>query len=139
MGKAKGGGKYIESPEKMYELFEEYVKHVKGHPVIVQDFVGKDGNEIDRKKERPLTFEGFENFLDDKGIVADLHEYHSNRKGGYEAFEKVMKRIHRVIREDQITGGMVGIYHHGITSRLNGLVDKTENKHEVTEIIVKEE
>ena len=123
----------------MWELFEAYVQHVKENPVQVQDFVGKDGNEIQRRKERPLTFEGFENYLDDRGIIGDLHEYHSNRKGGYEAFEKVMKRIHRVIREDQITGGMVGIYHHGLAARILGLVEKTENKHEVTEIIVKEE
>jgi hypothetical protein len=39
-----------------------------------------------------------------------------------------------MIRNDQIDGGMVGQYNSSITQRLNGLVEKTENKNENTNI-----
>jgi hypothetical protein len=32
------------------------------------------------------------------------------------------------IRENQILGGLLGVYNPSITQRLNGLTDKTENK-----------
>jgi hypothetical protein len=39
-----------------------------------------------------------------------------------------------MIRNDQIDGGMVGQYNPSITQRLNGLVEKTDNKNENTNI-----
>ena len=47
--------------------------------------------------------------------------------------------VYKDIRNNQIEGGMAGIYNPSITQRLNGLVERTENKHEVSEIVVKKE
>jgi aspartyl/asparaginyl-tRNA synthetase len=38
-----GKNKYIESPEKMWELFEAYRQEVKNNPRHITDFYGKDG------------------------------------------------------------------------------------------------
>jgi hypothetical protein len=63
-----------------------------------------------------------------------MDHYFSNREGRYEDFVGICTRIRKEIRDDQIKGGMAGIFNPSITQRLNNLVEKTENKHEVSEI-----
>ena len=118
----------------MWQLFEAYCKEVKANPILVDDWVGGAGKKVTRKKERPVTNEGFSLYCWKQGIMADVKDYFSNREGRYEDFVPICSRIREAIREDQIGGGMAGIYNPSITQRLNGLVEKTENKHEVSEI-----
>jgi|GEM_PF-996219 len=122
----RGRPKAIKKSAKLWELFEQYVERVKQNPIKVQDFVGKDGDEVERKRERPLTMEGFENFLEDQGIINDLGDYMRNKDGRYSDFAPICSRIKRSIRQDQIEGGMAGIYNPSITQRLNGLTEKVE-------------
>lgn len=124
--------KYIKTPGKMWELFLEYKAETKSKPVLVQDFVGKDANEVMREKEQPLTMEGFENFVSYKPkMPVSLTDYFINSNGAYSEFSTICSRIRREIRADQIKGGLVGIYNTSITQRLNNLVEKTENKLDV--------
>lgn len=118
--------KYIETPEKMREYFEAYQKEVKGKPILVQDFVGKDGDEVNRKKERPLTLEGFEVWCDDNDIISDLSDYFENKGNRYAEYIPICRMIKKRVKKDQIEGGMAGIYNPSITQRLNGLTDKSE-------------
>jgi DNA-packaging protein gp3 len=133
------GTKYIETPEKMWELFTEYKAFCKDNPFIVTDWVGGMAKQVNRKKERPLTLEGFENYCFENGILNDLADYFSNKEQRYTDYAAICSRIRKVIREEQISGGMAGIYNPSITQRLNNLVEKTENKHEVSEIVIKRE
>jgi hypothetical protein len=121
-----GKHKYIETPEKMWELFCEYRKEKKANPILVQDFVGKDGDEVDRKKERPLTMEGFEVWCFENDIISDLSKYFANTDNKYSEYCAICHTIRKTIRTDQIEGGMSGIYNPSITQRLNGLTDKSE-------------
>lgn len=121
-----GKPKYIETPEKMWELFSAYVESVKNDPIEVQDFVGKDGYEVYRKRERPLTMEGFQNYLDDQDVITDVTDYFENKDKRYTDYVRICSRIRRRIRQDQIEGGMAGIYNPSITQRLNGLVEKVQ-------------
>lgn len=123
----------------MWELFLEYKDEVKNNPIKVHDFVGKDGDSVDRKKERPLTMEGFQNYLDDCNIITDVTDYFENKDKRYSDYIRICSRIRRKIKQDQIEGGMAGIYNPSITQRLNNLVEKTENKTEITGITIKEE
>lgn len=118
--------KYIESPEMMWQLFEEYQTKVKSNPFYVRDWVGAMAMQIERPKEKPLTYEGFSNYVFSKGILKDTDDYFGNTGGAYEAYSDVCSRIKRVIREDQIAGGMAGLYNPSITQRLNNLVEKTQ-------------
>jgi len=129
-----GRPKNIKSPETMWLLFVAYKESVKVNPILVQDFVGKDGDEVNRKRERPLTMEGFQNYLDDADIITDVTDYFENKEGRYSDFVRICSRIRRTIKQDQIEGGMAGIYNPSITQRLNGLVDKKESddKQDVT-------
>jgi len=128
MGTSKGNGKYIETPEKMWEYFDAYRAEVKNNPRTKTVFPGKDAIPQREPLERPLTLEGFENWCADAGIRQDLGDYFANTKGNYSEYSTICSRIKRVIRQDQIEGGMVGQYNASITQRLNALVDKQENQ-----------
>jgi hypothetical protein len=119
--------KYIETPEKMWQLFEAYRKDVKDNPRFVFDYVGKDGTEVRKPLERPLTMEGFKCYVwDVEGFTVE--QYFTNQDGAYTEYLGICSRIKETIRRDQIEGGMVGQYNASITQRLNGLVDKKETE-----------
>lgn len=121
-----GRTKLIETPEKMWEYFESYKKEVKENPILVQDYVGKDAEMVYRQKERPLTIDGFECWCADNGIISDLSNYFANSDNKYADYSTICSRIRKAVRNDQIQGGMVGIYNPSITQRLNGLAEKSE-------------
>jgi hypothetical protein len=64
--------KAIETPERLQELFDQYREWVKTSPYMVHDFVGKEGVEVERKRQRPLTWVGFEAWLWREGVVTHL-------------------------------------------------------------------
>jgi hypothetical protein len=122
-----GKRKYIETPEKMWELFEAYRKDVKDNPRFVFDYVGKDGTQVKKPLERPLTMEGFKCYVwDVEGFTVE--QYFTNQDGAYTEYLGICSRIKETIRRDQIEGGMVGQYNPSITQRLNGLAEKTQNE-----------
>jgi hypothetical protein len=123
-----GRFKLIESPEKMWELFKQYKKHIKSQPFVIGDWVGGMAMPVDRLKEKPLTLEGFDNYLYEAEIIDGIQNYFANTNNAYSDFLSVCSRIRSAIREDQISGGMAGIYNPSITQRLNGLVEKSEQK-----------
>jgi hypothetical protein len=131
-----GKNKYIESPEKMWELFKSYRETVKSKPILVQDYVGAMASKVDREKERPLTMPGFECFVMDNTDITypDLTEYFEGKNESYKDYFPICSRITIEIRRDQIEGGMAGIYNPSITQRLNGLVDQkaSDDKQDVT-------
>jgi hypothetical protein len=118
--------KYIETPEILWQYFLKYKEFVKGKPIIVKDWVGKDATDVYREKERPLTIEGFENYLADEEIISDLSHYFCNLDDRYSEYVAICSRIKRNVRQDQIEGGMVGIYNPSITQRLNSLTDNVD-------------
>jgi hypothetical protein len=120
------GTKNIETPEKLWEIFLAYKNYVKENPIKVQDYVGKDGDAVYRDKERPLTIEGFECYCFENGIIGDLSHYFANTDNRYSNYLTICSRIKKMVRKDQIEGGMVGIYNPSITQRLNNLIEKVE-------------
>lgn len=126
-----GKHKYIETPERMWELFEAYKSEVKNNPRKKHVFVGKDGNSDFEMLERPLTIEGFECWCYDNGIIGDLSHYFANTNDRYSEYLTICSRIRKAIRKDQIEGGMVGQYNPSITQRLNGLTEKVQNEQNI--------
>lgn len=125
--------KYIETPEKMWEHFQNYIadsKEKESEWLKVQ-YVGKEGERKTDNLKIPLTFEGFKRFCWDENIGC-IEQYFKNQDGLYEDYIPICSRIKNYIRENQIVGGMLNVFNPSITQRLNNLVEKTENKHEVT-------
>jgi hypothetical protein len=118
--------KTIQTPEILWEMFENYKRLTKLNPYIIVDFVGGKGSRVEREKERPLTYEGFKLYGDSEGL--NIRHYFENTERRYEEYGEVCMRIKESIRHDQISGGLVGIYNPSITQRLNGLVEKTQNE-----------
>lgn len=118
--------KKIPTPELFLERFVEYVEKTKDNPFEVHDFVGKDGDEVYRKKQRCLTMEGFEIYLEDHYGIGSIQQYLENREGRYPEYLSIVGRVKKIIREDQISGGMCGVYNSNLTARLNGLSDNIQ-------------
>ena len=120
----KGLTKYIETPEKMWMLFDSYKTWTAEHPFYVKDWVGASAKEVLRQKEKPLTFEGFKNFC--RKRIGEVHQYFDNANGSYDDYLTICRAIKDEIRQNQIEGGMAMIFNPSITQRLNGLVEKSE-------------
>jgi hypothetical protein len=121
-----GRPKNIESPEELWRLFRLYKTWAKANPYKKQDFVGKDGDEIQRKLERPLTWVGFEVYLYERMIINNLGDYEKNRDDSYKEFSPIIRAIKAYIEQDQFEGASVGIYQQNIIARKLGLIDKQE-------------
>jgi len=112
--------------EDLEEMFNKYVTHVKGKPFLIKDWVGKDGYQVMREKEKPLTMEGFRVYaFKSRGCVKHYFDNPDNR---YDEYSTICRHIRDIIRQDQIEGGMAGIYSASITQRLNGLAEQSKTE-----------
>ena len=114
--------KYIETPEKLYELFERFKTYKKSQQRIIQKATPK--GILEEAQTPPLTMSGFRVFAHKEGVT--LNHYFANTDNAYEEYRTICRIIEDEIREDQIDGGMVGQYNSSITQRLNGLTEKTD-------------
>lgn len=126
-----GKHKYIETPEAMWDLFEAYKKEVKSNPRYIYQ-LDKTGKLVPVPQECPITEVGFYEYVcshpDTKFNTddPDLSDYFENKDGRYSAYIRICSRIKRAIKNDQITGGMVGQYNPSITQRLNNLTERVD-------------
>lgn len=119
-----GKHKYIKSPDQMWDLFLEYRKETKANPLRIHDFKGSLANEVFIEKERPLTDKGFYNFCRRK--IGCVKQYFDNQDKLYNDYITICTHIKEEIDQDQIEGGMAGIYNPSITQRLNNLTERTD-------------
>jgi len=121
---------YIETPERLLELFEGYKKHVKENPRTKIEYVGRDGERVVTPLATPLLIEGFAVYCMDHTRITypDLTEYLDGKNEAYRIFFHIAARIRQEIRADQLGGGMVGQYNSSLTAKLNHLVEKTQTE-----------
>jgi hypothetical protein len=120
------GTKYIETPERMWELFEQYVKHEAERPMTRRDHVGKEGKPVDTPLMVPITFEGFECYLADLGIINDLGDYACNQDNRYAEYSPIVTRIRKNCFVQNLKGAAVGLFNANIIAKKLGLIEKTE-------------
>jgi hypothetical protein len=116
--------KLIENPEKLRDIFEEYKTDTLNNPRIKWVLSQKTAEMVAEQLRVPLTMEGFEIFCYNN--YSDVHNYFDNQDNRYSDYKTVCAHIKREIRNDQITGGMVGQYNPSITQRLNSLKEHTD-------------
>lgn len=126
---AAGRPRNVKTPELMWGLFLEYTLDLefKAEDWVKIQYVGKDAIRKEDKYKIPITFEGFKRFCWDENI-GEVEQYFCNQDNLYDEFIGVCTRIKNSIRENQVIGGMLGVYNPSITQRLNGLVEKQETK-----------
>lgn len=122
------GTKYIETPEKMWELFSAYVEKERTNPMYKVEYVGRDGDRVDTPLQVPITFEGFECYLADEGIISDLSQYAANTEGRYADYQTIITRIRKNCFAQNFKGASVGLFNANIIAKKLGLVEKTESE-----------
>ena len=65
------GTKNIETPEILWDHFVAYTKWTKKNPIKVQDWVGGMAKKVTRRKEVPLTLEGFSIYCHTNVVLSD--------------------------------------------------------------------
>lgn len=121
--------KAISTPEELANLFEQYRKWVRDNPYLVHDFVGKNADEVERKKQRPLTWVGFEAWLYREGVVSQLTHYEQNDRDSYTEYLPIIRALKNQCSSDIIDGALAGVFNQNIAARLEGLTDKKELDH----------
>ena len=100
------------------------------------EYVGKDGEKVLTPLETPITFEGFECYLADEGVIRDLGDYAKNKDGNYTDYSPIITRIRQNCFVHNFKGASVGIFNANIIAKKLGLIEKqqTEIKASVTNI-----
>lgn len=123
----RGRPRNVETPEEMLKHFQAYKDSLteKAKDWGKVQYVGRDGNKVTDYPKLPLTMAGFIVYCF-YAKVGDIEQYFVNQGGAYDEFLSICRAIKKEIRDDQIMGGLVGLYNPSITQRLNGLTDKTQ-------------
>jgi hypothetical protein len=120
----------FKTPEELKAAWDNYKLSLKDQakewPKI--QYVGKDGHRMTDYPVLPYTLEGFKRYCRENH--GDIHHYFESKEVYYDEFRGICSHVKEEIREQQITGGMLGFYNPSITQRLNGLVEKSETKNE---------
>lgn len=115
--------KYV-TPEELWNHFADYVEKERTAPWIKIEYAGKDGDQKETPLIVPITFEGFECYLQDKEILSTLCDYSQNRDNAYEDYIPVIARIRNNCFVQNFKGAAVGAFKEGIIGKKLGLAER---------------
>jgi acetylglutamate kinase len=114
--------RYIQTPEKLYELFEQYTEDTKRRVRTIPKATNK--GVLYEEHVPPLTIDGFKTYANKQGT--DINRYWYNVDSTLNEYVSIVTRIKEEIRNDQVEGALVGQYQQNIVARLNNLTEKTD-------------
>ena len=119
----------FKTPEELLKAFDEFKVDVEKQSAewLKIQYVGKDGERMADGLKVPLTIEGFKRFCREK--YGCVNQYFDNKESYFNDFVVVCSGIREEIRENQIIGGLLGVFNPSITQRLNGLSESTKTEH----------
>jgi len=114
---------------ELAKAFEEYKESlaIEAEKWLKVQYVGKDGQRMTDAQKVPMTLEGF--YIYCRKHYGCVKQYFNNTDSEYDEFLTICSHIKDEIRNDQITGGLLGFYNPSITQRLNNLKEATVNEH----------
>lgn len=114
------------SPDELELAWKTYLLYLENEALkwTKVQYVGKEGQRMEDSLKLPYTFDGFCVFCYKN--YGEVSQYFKNQDGYYEEFILICSHIKQEIRENQITGGLLGVYNASITQRLNGLAEQSE-------------
>jgi hypothetical protein len=120
-----GKHKYIESPQKLLSMWDEYKKTVDQNPDKEQVATGK-GEILTLTRPKPYLRRGFEAYVY-RTYGFHVHQYIDNDDKNYTDYLGVVTCMRKEWESDQISGTLTGKYKsQNLVARLNGLVDKKQ-------------
>ena len=111
------------SPELLWTACCEYFQWCDENPWTKKDWVGKDGDEVERPTQRPYTLSGLCLYLDCSSSYFREFKRHCTKD-----FLTVVTRIEETIYTMKFEGAVVGAFNANIIARDLGLVDKKETE-----------
>jgi hypothetical protein len=124
--------KYIKTPDELWNLFENYVKHEADSPMFKVEYVGKEGEQVNTALMVPITFEGFECYLADLDIIQDLGDYSMDKDERYSEYATIITRVRKNCFVQNFKGAAVGLFNANLVAKKLGLVDKQDIKQSIT-------
>jgi hypothetical protein len=121
-----GKPKYIETPERLLDLFKQYVTHETENPMYKVEYVGKDGRIEKTPLATPITFEGFECYLFELEIISDLKDYASNKDGRYSDYAPIITHIRNHCFVHNFKGAAVKLFDPNLIARKLGIKDNQD-------------
>jgi len=123
------GTKYIETPEELLQLWDEYKEQV-GTDEIQQ--ATPKGEVVTLIVRKPLLRSGFESYVYRK-LKFGIGHYLDNQDNAYTDYLGVITCIRKEWETDQVSGTMTGRYKApNLTARLNNLKEQTENTNTIS-------
>jgi hypothetical protein len=112
------------TPAQLWEHFETYVTKEKAQPWIKIEYAGKDGDQKKTPLQVPITFEGFECYLQDQEVIRDLGDYSANTDDAYKDYVPVIARIRNNCFVQNFKGASVGMFNAAIIAKKLGLIER---------------
>lgn len=131
-----GRNRFIDTPEKLLTVAEEYFKWCDENPILITEIVNsKQGVQlVEKPVRRPFQKEGFALFIGLSAwrIVADL-------KTVSDDFSQIVTRIEKIIYTQKFEGATVGQFNSNIIARdlgLNESIDHTSKGEQIKQVFV---
>lgn len=125
--------KYIESPEDLLAYFKDYVKHEAENPMYKIDYVGQLATKVIIPLETPITFDGFECYLREIGVIkSHLGHYEDKNNESYKAYLPIIIGIRQNCWVNNFKGASVGKFNANLIAKKLGLTEKVEQTINVT-------
>jgi hypothetical protein len=113
--------KYVDTPENLLKLWDEYKSYIDSSPDVQEIATGKGVHSISVKK--PYLRQGFESYVYRKHGF-HIHQYIDNYGEQYNSYLGVVTCIRGEWQQDQIEGTLTGRYKApNLVARINGLSD----------------
>jgi hypothetical protein len=117
-----GRDKIFADPQAMWEAACDYFQWCVDNPITQQNWVGKDGDEVERKLTRPFTLTALAVYFEcDEQTLKNY-----GTKEEHKDFFGVYTRISQIVRTQKFEGAAVGLFNANIIARDLGLSEKSE-------------
>jgi hypothetical protein len=121
--KKHGRPRNIETPERLLELFEEYIEYAKANPMHRVHYNDKKDKQVDVPLHVPITFLGFELYLYKTYKFPSLSNYED---GTVDGFKPTIRYIRDYCFENNFAGAAVGLFNARLISTRLGLIAKQQ-------------
>ena len=132
MGSEKGKGqpKKIESPDHLLSLWEQYKAWADNNPLVYTETTKTPKGDIVKTINHRLawTWQGFDTWLFNNGVIHSTKDYKSNTKGDYSDYSSIITYIGEEMYSQKFAGAASGLYNANIIARDLGLVDKKQTE-----------
>jgi len=126
-----GRPRKIKSPEHLAELARDYFKWVDEHPIITYEVIrggNRGGEVVPVQKDRPYTWAGLEDYINDRVGLTTLDDYKTNYRNAFPDYAPVVRSIGAKMFRQKFEGATVGMFQHNIIAMELGLANKVEQK-----------